>query len=62
MIECTYKDFVIICRHACVIQDVDALKLLQTYNKDPIQRHFVQTILHASWIDYLQTRRLWLGM
>jgi hypothetical protein len=45
-----------------VIQDVAALKLLQKYNKDFIQRQLIQTILHASWIDYLQTRRLWLEM
>jgi hypothetical protein len=62
MIECTYKDFVIIRRRARVIQDVAALKLLKKYNKDSIQRHFIQTILHASWIDHSQTRRLWLGM
>jgi hypothetical protein len=40
-----------------VIQDVAA-----KYNKDPIQRHLIQTILHASLIEHSQTRQLWLGM
>jgi hypothetical protein len=52
MIDCTYKDFVVIRHLARVIQDVASLKLLQKYNKDPIQRHLILTILHASWIDH----------
>jgi hypothetical protein len=48
MINCTYKDFVIIRRRARVIQDIAALKLLQEYNKDHIQCHLIQTILRTS--------------
>jgi hypothetical protein len=36
MIDCTESDYISICWHTRVIQDVAALKLLQKYNKAPL--------------------------